>query len=94
MSIKSLTGINKAAVLLICLGEEATAKIFQELSDDEIRKVTRTMATIDHIPESIKDKVSPVLPKPSGNWPAFLSRAPTLPKRPLPPPVPKNALPS
>jgi flagellar motor switch protein FliG len=57
MSIKSLTGINKAAVLLICLGEEATAKIFQELSDDEIRKVTRTMATIDHIPESIKDKV-------------------------------------
>ncbi len=57
MSIKTLTGINKAAVLLICLGEEATARIFQELSDDEIRQVTRTMATIDHIPENIKDKV-------------------------------------
>jgi len=57
MNIKTLTGINKAAVLLICLGEEATAKIFQELSDDEIRQVTRTMATIDHIPETIKDKV-------------------------------------
>ncbi|MFH2123577.1 MAG: flagellar motor switch protein FliG [Pseudomonadota bacterium] len=57
MSIKTLTGINKAAVLLICLGEEATARIFQELSDDEIRQVTRTMATIDHIPEHIKDKV-------------------------------------
>jgi flagellar motor switch protein FliG len=57
MNFKTLTGINKAAVLLICLGEEATAKIFQELSDDEIRQVTRTMATIDHIPENIKEKV-------------------------------------
>jgi flagellar motor switch protein FliG len=57
MSIKTLTGLNKAAVLLICLGEEATSKVFQELTDDEIRQVTRTMATIDHIPEGIKDKV-------------------------------------
>lgn len=57
MSIKTLTGLNKAAVLLICLGEEAAAKVFQELSDDEIRQVTRTIATIDHIPEHIKDKV-------------------------------------
>ncbi len=57
MSIKTLTGINKAAVLLMCLGEAATAKVFQELSDSEIRQVTRTMATIDHIPEHIKDKV-------------------------------------
>ena len=57
MSIKTLTGLNKAAILLICLGEEATSKVFHELSDDEIRQLTRTMATIDHIPESIKDKV-------------------------------------
>jgi flagellar motor switch protein FliG len=57
MAIESLTGLNKAAVLLISLGEEASAKIFQELSDDEVRKVTRTMATIDHIPVDIKQKV-------------------------------------
>ena len=57
MGIETLTGINKAAVLLICLGEEATARIFQELTDDEIRQVTRAMASIDHIPISIKEKV-------------------------------------
>ena len=57
MSIESLTGINKSAVLLIHLGEKATAKIFQELSDDEVRKLTRAMAAIDHIPEDIKHKV-------------------------------------
>ncbi len=57
MGIETLTGINRVAVLLICLGEEATAKIFEELSDDEIRQVTRAMSSIDHIPIDIKEKV-------------------------------------
>ena len=56
MSIESLNGLNKAAVLLISLGEEASAKIFNELSDEEVRKVTRAMAAIDHIPIDIKEK--------------------------------------
>lgn len=57
MAIETLTGVNRVAVLLICLGEEATAKIFEELSDDEIRQVTRAIASIDHIPMNIKEKV-------------------------------------
>ncbi len=57
MSIETLTGLNRVAVLLICLGEEATAKIFEELSDEEVRQVARTMATINHIPVDIKEKV-------------------------------------
>jgi flagellar motor switch protein FliG len=57
MGIETLTGINRVAVLLICLGEDATGKIFEELSDDEIRQVTRAMASIDHIPIDIKEKV-------------------------------------
>jgi flagellar motor switch protein FliG len=57
MALETLTGLNRAAVLLICIGEEAAGKIFEELSDEEIRQVTRTMATIDHIPTDIKEKV-------------------------------------
>lgn len=57
MAIETLTGINRVAVLLICLGEDATSQIFEELSDDEVRQVTRAMATIDHIPMDIKEKV-------------------------------------
>lgn len=57
MAIETLTGINRVAVFLICLGEDATAKIFEELSDDEVRQVTRAMASIDHIPSDIKEKV-------------------------------------
>jgi flagellar motor switch protein FliG len=57
MSFDNLTGIDKAAVLLMCLGEEASARIFEELSDEEIGQVTRTIATIDHIPEDVKETV-------------------------------------
>lgn len=57
MSFENLTGIDKAAVLLMCLGEEASAKIFEELSDEEIGQVTRTIATIDHIPQDVKETV-------------------------------------
>jgi flagellar motor switch protein FliG len=57
MAITTLTGINRVAILLICLGEDASAKIFEELSDDEVRQVTRAMASIDHIPMTIKEKV-------------------------------------
>ena len=57
MAIETLSGIHRAAILLMCLGEEATAHIFEELSDDEIRQLTRTMSTIDHIPLDIKERV-------------------------------------
>jgi len=57
MGLETLTGLNRAAVLLICLGEEAAGKIFEELSDDEVRQITRTMATIDHITVDVKEKV-------------------------------------
>lgn len=57
MSFDNLTGLDKAAVLLMCLGEDASAKIFEELTDDEIGRVTRTIAEIEHIPEDVKNTV-------------------------------------
>ena len=54
---EKLTGLRKAAILLICLGEETAARILRELSDEEIFKVTRTMAGIDHIPEDVRRRV-------------------------------------
>ncbi len=57
MSGESINNIKKAAIVLMCLGEDATAKIFQEFSDDEIRRVTKAMASIEHIPSNIKQEV-------------------------------------
>lgn len=52
-----LTGIEKSAVLLMCLGEDATAQIFNELSDSHVHKLTQTMASINHIPLHVKKHV-------------------------------------
>jgi flagellar motor switch protein FliG len=57
MAIDTLTGLNKAAVFLICMGEDVSAQVFKELSDSEIRQVTRAMANIEHIPDYVKQKV-------------------------------------
>ncbi|NLX18682.1 MAG: flagellar motor switch protein FliG [Desulfobulbus sp.] len=55
--LEKLTGLKKAAILLICLGEEAATKLLRELTDEEIFKVTRCMADIEHIPEDVKTQV-------------------------------------
>ncbi|MBC8207790.1 MAG: flagellar motor switch protein FliG [Desulfobulbaceae bacterium] len=57
MSAPPLTGPNKAAILLLSLSEEEAAKVLKELSDDEIRQVTRIMASIDYIPEETQNRV-------------------------------------
>lgn len=54
---EKLTGLKKAAILLICLGEETAAKLMRELTDEEIFKVTRCMAEIEHIPEDTRTRV-------------------------------------
>lgn len=56
MATESLNNIKKAAIILMCLGEDAAAKLFQEFSDDEIRRVTKEMASIHHIPSESKQK--------------------------------------
>jgi flagellar motor switch protein FliG len=48
-AIESLTGIRKAAMLLIVLGEQSSANILPQLSEDDIQKVSREVARITHI---------------------------------------------
>lgn len=44
-----LSGPEKAAIFLLTLGDEFTAKVFQRLEDDEIKHVGRQMAKVDHV---------------------------------------------
>ena len=57
MSSENLNNVKKAAIMLMMLGEDAAAKIFQEFSDEEINRITRQMASIRHIPLETKKKV-------------------------------------
>ncbi len=57
MDAHSLSGTEKAAILLMCLGEEATAKVFETLSDAEVREISRCMVNIEHIPAEVSREV-------------------------------------
>jgi len=54
---EKLTGLKKAAILLICLGEETATKLLRELTDEEIFKVTRCMSEIEHIPDDLRTRI-------------------------------------
>jgi flagellar motor switch protein FliG len=57
MSDDRLSGVQRAAVLLMCLGEDTTARVFDQLTDEEIQRITGSMAAIDHIPLAMKNSV-------------------------------------
>lgn len=57
MQYSKLSGVEKAAVLLLCLGEEASSQIFAELDDLEVRMISRCMMSIDHVPADVAREV-------------------------------------
>ncbi len=57
MSNEDLTGVQKAAVLLIALGPEKSADIFKHLKEDEIEELTLEIANTRSVSPQMKDKV-------------------------------------
>lgn len=57
LDINKLTGAEKAAVLLMCLGEDASSRIFAALNDAEVREISRCMVNIDHIPAQLTREI-------------------------------------
>lgn len=53
----SLSGINKAAILMLSLGEEYTAKIWQALDDDEIKELSQAMSNLGNIQAPVVEKL-------------------------------------
>jgi flagellar motor switch protein FliG len=46
---EAITGLRKAAMLLIVLGEQASAELLQQLAEDEVQKVSREVAKLTAI---------------------------------------------
>ncbi len=57
INAKHLSGAKKAALLLLCLGEEATAKIFEALDDSEVREISRCMMDIEHVDPNLAREI-------------------------------------
>ena len=52
-----LTGKEKAAILLISLGPEASAQVYKHLSDEEIEELTLQIASLSKIEPEIRERV-------------------------------------
>jgi flagellar motor switch protein FliG len=44
-----MTGADKAAILLLYLGNEVTRQVFEHLDDNEIKKISKSMSTLGHV---------------------------------------------
>jgi len=47
---EALTGLEKAAMLLVSLGEEYSAEILKQLSEEEVDVLTRAIARLPKVP--------------------------------------------
>jgi flagellar motor switch protein FliG len=54
---RSLTGVEKAAIFMLALGEEHTSKLFQSMDEVEILEISQTMATLGKVSSSIVERL-------------------------------------
>jgi flagellar motor switch protein FliG len=56
-NIKQLTGPEKAAALILCLGEEQAAKLFAMMDDEEIKELSQSMAGLGTIASGVMERL-------------------------------------
>ena len=54
---RSLTGAQKAALLLLSVGEESASKLFALMHDDEIREISQTMANLGTVSATVVERL-------------------------------------
>ena len=54
---RSLSGPDKAAILLMSLGDEHASKMFALMSDDEIKEISQTMANLGSVSSNVVERL-------------------------------------
>lgn len=54
---RTLTGTEKASILLLSLGEEYTAKIFEQLDEEEILNLSHTMSSLGKVSSTVIERL-------------------------------------
>jgi flagellar motor switch protein FliG len=54
---RTLTGPEKAAILLLSLGEEHTARLFEHMDDEEILEISQTMSTLGKVGPNVVERL-------------------------------------
>lgn len=55
--IRSLTGAERSAILMLALGEEHSAKLWQMMDDDEIKEVSQIMSNLGTVSSSLVERL-------------------------------------
>ncbi|MDB5405992.1 MAG: fliG [Rhodospirillales bacterium] len=55
--VRSLTGQEKAAIIVLSLGDEHTSKIFSMMDDEEIKEISQTMANLGTVSSTVVEKL-------------------------------------
>jgi flagellar motor switch protein FliG len=54
---RTLTGPEKAAILMLSLGEEHAARLFELMDDEEIREISQTMANLGTVSSNLVERL-------------------------------------
>ncbi len=54
---RSLTGPQKAAIMMLSLGDEAAGKLFAMMEDDEIKELSQTMASLGTVDSKLVERL-------------------------------------
>ena len=57
LTYENLSGLQKAAILVVALGVEASSSIFKNMGERDIEKLSIQIANMDDIPSAITDTV-------------------------------------
>jgi len=57
LSDVSVTGIRKAAILMVLLGDEASSNVFQYMQEDEVQAISREISRLGRIETEVADTV-------------------------------------
>ncbi|MBV9523389.1 MAG: flagellar motor switch protein FliG [Alphaproteobacteria bacterium] len=55
--IRSLSGPERAAILILSLGDEHTAKLFSLMDDEEIKEISQTMANLGTVSSNVVERL-------------------------------------
>jgi flagellar motor switch protein FliG len=56
-AVSEMTRVRKAAVVLLAMGEEASAEVFKHLNETEIEQIVREIATLGTVPPAAAEQV-------------------------------------
>ena len=54
---RTLTGTEKAAIFLLSVGEEHTARLFEYMDDEEILEISQTMSNLGKVNSTIVERL-------------------------------------